>query len=99
MLTNICFLKLYVLTLDEVTSYFLSNTGRRCDRDIITIDDCKMAASSIGGAIYVEVRGDGNQLPHGCVWDNVTPGQIYVYWNKIGGVKSLDPKIKIICEH
>ena len=50
------------------------------------------------GATYVEVMGDGSQLPHGCVWDNVTPGRIYVYWNKIGGVKSLDPNLKIICE-
>ena len=63
----------------------------------MAIDDCKLASNAIEGATYVEVKGDGNQLPRGCVWDNVTPGRIYVYWNKNGGATSLDPKLKIIC--
>ena len=55
-------------------------------------------AAELKGLSYVEGHGDGNQLPHGCVCDKVTPGRTYVYWNKIGGVKSLDPKLTKICE-
>ena len=75
----------------------LVNSGGRCDGNIMSSDNCETVAKSIKGANYVNVIGDGNQLPHGCVWDNVTPGKIYVYWNKDGGVKSLDPNIKLIC--
>ena len=63
------------------------------------MEDCKKAAESLESAIYVEAKGNGKQLPHGCVMDDVTPGQTYVYWNKDGGVKSFDPYLKTICQN
>ncbi len=77
--------------------FSLSNAGENCKDPIKTMQDCKESTESLDDVIYVEAKGDGKQLPHGCVFDSVTPGKIYVYWNKNGGVKSFDPKLKIIC--
>ena len=62
------------------------------------MDTCKKAAESLDGVIYVVVKGDGKQLPHGCVLDNVTPEKTYVYWNKNGGATSFDPNLQTICQ-
>ena len=61
------------------------------------MQDCKQSTESMEDVIYVVATGDGKQLPHGCVFDTVTPGKSYVYWNKNGGVKSFDQKLKTIC--
>ena len=77
----------------------MSNVGENCNAPIKTREDCKKSTESLEDAIYVEVKGDGKQLPHGCVYDTVTPGKFYVYWNKNGGVKSFDPSLKTICHN
>ena len=59
--------------------------------------DCKKSTEILDDAIYVETKGDGKQLPHGCIMDSVTTGKTYVYWNKNGVVKSFDPHLKTIC--
>ena len=78
--------------------YPLSNVGNVCDNPIKTNDECKEASNSLESTIYVGTKGIGIQLPTGCVFDNVTPGKTYVYWNKDGGVKSYDPKLRTICQ-
>jgi len=78
--------------------YSLSNDGEDCKDPIKTIQDCKQSTESLlEHVIYVVAKGDGKQLPHGCVYDTVTPGKSYVYWNKNGGVKSFDQNLKTIC--
>ena len=78
--------------------YSLSNDGENCKNPIKTMQDCKQSTKSMEHVIYVIAKGDGKQLPHGCVYDTVTPGKSYVYWNKNGGVKSFDKKLKTICQ-
>ena len=46
---------------------------------------------------YVHARGDGVDLPFGCISDKVSQKH-YVYWNPEGSVISSDPKLKLICK-
>ena len=91
-----CFCTVYPL--NRRKSYSLSNAGENCKHPVNTTDDCMNSTGSLEGAIYVLPKGDGNQFPHGCVLDNVTPGKSYVYWNEKGGVKSFDPKLRTVCQ-
>ena len=77
--------------------YSLSNAGENCENPIKTMRDCKISSELLEDAIYVVAKGDGKQLPHGCVMDKITPGKSYVYWNKNGGVKSFDQHLQTIC--
>ena len=79
-------------------TYSVLNAGGSCEAPITTMDACKKSTESLFGVIYAEPKGDGRQLPHGCVMDSVTPGKTYIYWNKDGGAKSLDPKLGTICQ-
>ena len=62
------------------------------------VRDCEKAAKIMGNATFVEVTGNGIQLPNGCIWDQVNVRKAYVYWNKKGAVNSLDPNLRLICE-
>ena len=77
--------------------YSFSNSGESCKDPIKTMQACKKSTESLEGVTYAEAKGDGKQLPHGCVLDEVTPGKAYVYWNENGRVKSFDPYLKTIC--
>ena len=50
-------------------------------------------------AEYVEVQGNGHDLPHGCIWDNVGSHQTVIYWNPHGSVTSEDFNVRQICQH
>ena len=95
---NIYFTKDWTVPKNTFLSYPLSKIGHTCDNPIKTNEECKEASESLERTIYVGTKGDGVQLPRGCVFDNVTPRKTYVYWNKDGGVKSYDPKLRTICQ-
>ena len=74
----------------KLRSYSLSNARENCKYPITTMEDCKKSTESLGSVIYAEARGDGKQLPHGCVLVNVTPGK-----PTFPGIRMAESKVSI----
>ena len=50
--------------------------------------------------MYAETKGDGYDLPNGCIWDALdfkSKNLAYVYWNPDGNAVSEDPEIAEVC--
>ena len=68
--------------------------------------ECKMAYLKLNkthrhfkNSKFVNASGNGNDLPFGCIWDNVSPGnEKRVYMNSDGKTISKDPKLRAICK-
>ena len=73
---------------------------------IKTQKECKMAYLKLKkthrlfkNSKFVNASGNGNDLPFGCIWDNVSPGkEKRVYMNSDGKTISKDPKLRAICK-
>ena len=73
--------------------------GVPCHHGIENEEDCKEAAESntFEKAQYVVPSGAGHDLPVGCILDQVTIGEVYIYYNQEGHAISEDPMIQPIC--
>ena len=92
--------------------YSLSGSGKPCENPITDLKHCKEAANVLANTAqqglvlnkFVEVSGNGYDLPYGCIaelkkhergygFGNLS----YVYWNPNGVALSADGHIRTIC--
>ena len=87
-----------IFTLGEPFFTFnLSEVGELCKLPVDSEEVCRHTGKGIVDAVYSNMKGEGHDLPLGCIWDAVTPGKIFTYWNAAGVAISLDPNIRQIC--
>ena len=85
---------------DQLKEYYsLSELGTLCKHPIENLEKCKEAATYFN-AINNKLKGNGVDLPFGCVLDKVSSGSRFIYWNQNGVVSgSLDPNIRQVCHN
>ena len=91
----------------NVDEFEIVETGKLCEGDfeqIQSLDDCKEAQESLKKSNpyfmeskFVFAKGEGLDLPPGCISDRVTTNQHYVYYNPRGRATSADPNVRPIC--
>ena len=71
---------------------------------IQSLNDCKEAQEALEKSNpsfmeskFVFAKGDGLDLPPGCISDRVKTNQHYVYYNPRGKTISADPNVRPIC--
>ena len=79
----------------------MSDIGKECVNAVNTSNDCQAAANFFPQAAYTIVQGGGNNdLPYGCISDQVTSGSHLIYWYPSGLAVSKDPNVRQVCfEH
>ena len=75
----------------------MSKPGRLCENPVNSSKACKDIATNLSTVDYVSLRGDGHDLPHGCIFDNLTLIQHRVYWNPKGVSLSADKNVRQVC--
>ena len=92
------------------TDYGTAELGKRCGEsklgallDIESPHECQTAQNTLQNydeyfkdSTYVQVMGNGADLPFGCISDKVS-NEHYVYWNPDGSAISNDPNLRVIC--
>ena len=78
--------------------FFKADVGKLCENPVNNEEQCKVATNHFSNAVYSTLKGPAYQLPFGCIWDAVTPEQIFVYWNPYGYVLSTDSNIRQVCQ-
>ena len=78
----------------------LSHIGLSCRNPVNETKKCQEAASlaKIEFLTADEIEGNLADLPYGCIFDKVTQGFHYTYWNPNGVAISADPNIRQICQ-
>ena len=88
---------------DGSACFKLSNVGGKCREPITDDTDCKMIANAEGfeGASYVNLTGDGHDLPYGCILETLPHDTAHllprIYWNPEGVAVSNDERIRQVC--
>ena len=98
---------LFILLTDVflVGTYTLSHPGKPCITPVDNKKSCIKASMSLNvsnpfdfnNIMYVKKRGEGKELPKGCVIDGLDTNVTYVYWNPEGVALSADRRIRQIC--
>ena len=87
--------------IELVDAFQAAEVGKLCEGDlkpIETPEDCKKAHSSaFYDSKYISMKGNGLDLPPGCVSDRVRNKVNYVYFNPGGKTISLDERVRPIC--
>ena len=97
---------------EPIYQYSLSGSGKPCENPIKDLKHCKKAAAVLANTLqqglllskFVEVSGNGYDLPNGCIaelekhesgygFGNLS----YVYWNPNGVALSADGHIRTVC--
>ena len=87
----------FVILLNFIVPYFVSDLGELCKLPIDNEMECKHSARYFG-AVHAVAEGRGHDLPYGCILQQFELGNSIVYWNKGGVVDgSSDPKIQQLC--
>ena len=88
---------------DGSACFKLSNVRELCQDPITNETLCKMVSDDIvfEGLNYVNMTGDGHDLPYGCILDTLsyysTNGSGRIYWNPQGVAIPRDKNIRQIC--
>ena len=88
---------------DGSECFKLSKVGKSCIYPISDGMVCKMVAEAkiFKGSTYVNLTGEGHDLPYGCILDTVprpgANGLNWLFWNPGGLVNSRDKNIRQIC--
>ena len=88
---------------DGSACFKLSNVGGKCREPISDDTNCKMMANAEGfeGASYVNLTGDGHDLPYGCILETLPHDTAHllprIYWNPKGVAVSNDERIRQVC--
>ena len=65
--------------------YQTAEIGQFCEGDlkpISNVEECEVAHhSKFNDSKFVEAKGDGFDLPPGCIYDRLRPNINYVYWD------------------
>ena len=98
--------------LEPIHLYSLSGSGKPCKHPITDSKHCKKAANVLANTAqqglllskFVEVSGNGYDLPYGCIaelekheWGYGYGNLSYVYWNPRGVALSADGHIRTVC--
>ena len=88
---------------DGSACFKLSNVGELCQDPITNETLCKIVSEDnvFEGSNYVNMTGDGHDLPYGCILDTLsyysTNGSARIYWNPQGVGIPRDKNIRQIC--
>ena len=88
---------------DGSECFKLSKAGESCTYPIFDGHVCKMVADAkiFKGSSYVNMSGNGHDLPYGCILDNLPRHNAndlpWLYWNPEGVAISRDENIRQIC--
>ena len=80
-----------------VGPYFLSDFGQLCKNPINNEKQCKNAASYFN-TVYKVAKGNGHDVPYGCILNQLKLGNKFLFWNPAGIIdSSIDVRIQQLC--
>ena len=88
---------------DGSACFKLSNVGGKCREPIYDDTACKIMADAevFEGSSYVNLTGEGHDLPYGCILETLPHDTVHlsprIYWNPEGVAVSNDERIRQVC--